>query len=117
MNRNEMIDEGFKLLQLLQERETTYAKAFDVIERTIADVTHEFTHGLQCIDGKLRDALLDHIDWLFGVPGTSTCSYLLDECSTWEDGGIITEEDGTEFKLRTLNDLRAYIEHVNKEPA
>lgn len=87
------------------------APAFDAINRQsfalFGDFSPHVTPIAEVVYGEVRELIRS----AFGEYA-DTVDYFIDECAVMKDGGIIREADGTEWRLRTVDDLRAYL---NKE--
>lgn len=70
-----------------------------------------FTY-LPSTSDKIRRLTINLLTLAAGLPiGDSTVSYFFDECLRMKDGGVVAYSDGTEWRIRTPEDLWNAVSH------
>lgn len=89
-------------LSTMHEEEKRYSAANAVIRGIEADFPAQMSPMSNACNTsviKLLDAIL----------GAEIASYFLYEAANMKDGGGITETDGTEYPIKTIEDVKAYV--------
>lgn len=99
-----IIESALSALAVLADRKNVYHD----LSRTIADVQDTGFHfDMPAADGQIEGAFVSILDEILG---DKLATYFLYECPSMKAGGAITESDGTRYPIRTIDDLRKYIE-------
>ncbi len=103
------------LLEKMVERDGEYTAANDAI----AALGHDDPQRLAMLDDALYQPLLALID---AALGEDVGSYFYNEARTMtafgdRAGGCIIEQNGTRWPIRTVGDVRAYLEGAAHAPA
>lgn len=114
MTRSEqpMIKATLTLIEALTE----FQPKFDAVNKATFELYGDFgphvTPVAECIYGqliKLLDAVLSDDD---------VASYFLHECSMMKDGGAISLADGATWRLKSVDDLRVYLDRpISPDPS
>ena len=108
MTPDDMTQAGLELLAKVLETSERYDAINGAIDLATQGLCIE-RPVVSAIDDGLRYAILDHIDRLLGLPGSGLSAYFLDERSTVSDQGVVVWNEGQEFPLDTIDDLKAYV--------
>lgn len=92
-------------IQLLSNMHEEY-KRYDRCNKLMRGIEPDFPMTVFPINGILSKRTVELID---AILGDDIGSYFLWEASTMMDGGRIIEVDGTEWPIRTIEDVRAYL--------
>lgn len=93
-------DQAIKLIELIEKKDKEYRKVNALIHKLQGD----FSCHIEIMNEKIHSEVIQLID---NILGDTIASYYLYECSG--QGGSVTEHDGTEYKIKTLNDVRNYV--------
>jgi hypothetical protein len=93
---------AFLFLEKLEEKE----EAYEIVNDAIRKLQPDFPATLQVMDFELYGPMRELID---EVLGCDIASYYLCEAKHMKGAGLITEKDGTEWPIRNLEDVRAYV--------
>lgn len=97
------------LIEVMVRREALYEAANSELRALDSD----FPMRVQFIDGDMWRPIMNLMD---EAAGDTVASYFMDEARAMKEGGAIIERDGTRWPIKTLDDVRAYLEHVNSQP-
>lgn len=84
-------------------------REYEAINRSIEALQEDFPSLVQMIDTKIYRAVVTALD---AVLGDEIASYFLDEARNMRNGGRIVEANGTEWPIKTIDDVRAYAMRV-----
>lgn len=114
MTLSPLQEQALSVLETYVGRREAYELANDTIKDAVGEVTHEFTHGLHLIDDDLSEALCDLLDTIWGADESGLTSYYLHDCTgpNGRGGSIKCCAEASEWKLRNIAELRAYLEHA-----
>lgn len=94
------------LMEVMIRREAIYEAANSELRALDSD----FPMRVQFIDGDLWRPIMNLMDV---AAGDTAPSYFMDEARAMKDGGATIEADGTRWTFKTLDDVRAYLAHIN----
>lgn len=103
---NEAQEKALALMAVIVDRDLKYQTA----NRTLRELDTDFPTHITFIDGDVWVALMKLIN---AVLGDSTGSYFLEEARSMRGGGKVIEVDGTEWPITNVDDVRAYVLHLN----
>lgn len=83
------------------------APAYRALNDQARALQGDFSAHHSAIDESVYGQVIRLIDAVLGDQEIG--SYFLHECQTMKNGGSVTEVDGREWPLRTMDDLRAYV--------
>lgn len=93
--------QAISAMRVIIERRDAYEK----INEDIRKLQPDFPQRVQCADSVIEAAFVDLLDEILG---DTLASYFLYEMP--KDGGLIQHKDGTEYRIKTLEDLLKYVE-------
>jgi hypothetical protein len=89
-------------LSTIYEEQRRYDKANAVIRQIEAD----FPATLLPMSGACNTSVVRLLD---AILGDEIASYFLYEAANMKNGGGVTERDGKEYPIKTIEDVRAYV--------
>ena len=95
-------EQALAMLDILDERRAKY----EDVNKRIRALNPDFPGLLICIDPSVETAIIGLLDTILG---DGIASYYLNEVPSMEGGGYIRERDGTEWPIRSTEDVRAYV--------
>ncbi len=105
---NEILNKAIEIVGIIDAQD----KELREINKKLAALYGEFSPQMSLCTEKLQTPLLILLD---SILGEDLASYYLYECPlSGINGGRIIEADGTEWPISTLDELRAYCEHIRK---
>lgn len=93
-------DQAINLIELIEKKDEEYQE----LNRYLHELQGDFYSHIEIMNEKIHSEVVSLID---NILGDTIASYYLYECPS--TGGCITEHDGTEYTIRTIDDVRAYV--------
>lgn len=85
-------------------------EVYKTVNAQLRSLGQDFAPRINLMDDDLWQPITDLLDT---ATGDSLPSYFLYEARGMKDGGATIEADGTRWPIKTLDDVRAYLEHIN----
>lgn len=92
---------AIELISLIEKKDAEYQK----VNTTMREIQGDFSSHIEIINTDIYSGITDLLDEILG---DELASYYLFECSTMKEGGAIVENK-KEYKLRNIEDLKAYV--------
>ncbi len=106
---NDLQANAIRVLRSLRTAKAKYDRLNDFVSKTIND---DFAPVFTSCDARLETEVVKLLD---AILGDEIASYWLYECTRNFEGKII--KDGTEYQIRTIEDVIAYVDAMNKGSA
>ena len=97
---------AMQTLSTIHEEQKRYDQANAVIRKIEAD----FPATLLPMSGTCCTSVVKLLD---AILGDEIASYFLYEVAVMKNGGSVTETDGKEYPIRTIDDVKAYVFREN----
>ena len=103
----DMITEACNLLALIAKRKRDYERALKPLQALQGD----FNIDMDAMDAVLEDAIIKMLDKMLGA---ELASYWLYECDGGEGRAGRIEDNGKEWRIKSIGDVRRYAKHCAK---
>lgn len=104
---NNLIDITIEMIGMIESQE----KELCDINKRLQSIYGEFYPHMPLCAEKLHERLLFLLD---SILGDGMASYYLYERPSMGNGGKVIEANGKDWPITTLEELKAYCEHINK---
>lgn len=98
-----LIEFALNTLSTIHQEEQRYSNA----NRVLRGLDSDFPIQVQAVSGTIITSVVRLLD---AILGDEIASYFLFEASNMKDGGKIIETDGKEWPIRSLDDVKAYVQ-------
>lgn len=103
-----LIDHAIELIALIEKKEAEYRKVNDEMRRIQGD----FSSHIEVMNEGVFSGVVNLLDEIIG---DELASYYLFECRNMKDGGAIHDVDGVVYKIRNIDDVKAYMDAMAKK--